>query len=71
MGLYAGTTTHMSELMVYQGARREAPGVGKFMMKHRNPLLRDFHTVARLSVRSQPPTVTLHVCMHLLPQPAH
>lgn len=38
-------------------------GGGKFMMKHRNPLLRDFHTVASLRVWSQPPTVALHVCV--------
>lgn len=50
MPLYAGPTLHMSEEMVYGGERGEVPGVCKFMMKHRNPLLRDFHTVARLRV---------------------
>lgn len=60
--------------------------VGKFTVKHRNPLLRDFHTVPRLRVRSQPPTASVHVCMQyvcvfpgapasitkqLLLQPAH
>lgn len=47
MYLYASPTF---EEMVYHGERGEVPGVGKFMMKHRNPLLRDFHTLARLRV---------------------
>lgn len=45
--------------------RRRQSGVGKFTGKHRNPLLRDFHTVPRLRVRSQPPTVFVHMCVCL------
>lgn len=50
MRLYASPTLHMREEMVYGGERGEVPEVCKFMMKHRNPLLRDFHTVSRLRV---------------------
>lgn len=64
MRLYASPTLHMGEEMVYVGEQGEVSGVCKFMMKHRNPLLRDFHTGARLRVWSQPPTVTLHVCVY-------
>lgn len=44
---------------------REAGGsrVSKFTVKHRNPPLRDFHTVPRLRARSQPPTESAHVCV--------
>lgn len=66
MRLCASPTIHTSEETVYGGERGggEGPRVCKFMMKRRNPLLRDFHTVARLRVWSQPPTVTLHVCVY-------
>lgn len=37
--------------------------VGKFTAKPRNPLLRDFHTVPRLTVRSQPPTASAPACV--------
>lgn len=37
--------------------------VGKITVKPRNPLLRDFHTVPRLRVRSQPPTASAPVCV--------
>lgn len=50
MRLYATPMLHVSEEKVCVGEQGEMPGVCKFMMKHRNPLLRDFHTVARLRV---------------------
>ncbi len=56
------STLHVCEEMLYYKESRGESGVGKFTGKHRNPLLRDFHTVPRLRVRSQPPTESVHVC---------